>query len=202
MKVLKFVVPVLGLAACAAFAHADSIVIQLGAGTTGTLNGQDVVVDAGSITVPNLTLNVAQTVNFYTPTYDSICMTCSGTVDGTLKVSSLVVTDETVTGAGSGSFSQGYSDSGNGSGTNTFTPLASPSIDIALSNGDTLVITPLAGTADPVTAVEDVNGPVVQATLLLEKTPAAVTPEPPSVLLLLTGIGAASLFWFRRRLSY
>ena len=191
---------ILTLAAFAASAaHADTINVGLGAGTTGALNaGPDVVETVGGNFIYNLTLGVAATETFYTPVYEALCTTCSGTVTGTMTSSTLNIADTTVVGSGTGSFSQQYSDASSGP-SHTFTPLLSSAISIALTNGDTLVITPLAGTGSTESAPSITNGPAVSATFLLEKTTAAA-PEPSSALLLLTGFAAAGFLALRRRL--
>ena len=191
----------------ASTAYADTVDVQLGAGTTPALNsGHDVVETVGGNFSFNLTPGVATTETFYVPTYEALCVMCSGTVTGTLTSSNLNVTDTTVAGSGIGSFSQQFSDTGAGSGptaSDVFTPLLSSATSITLSNGDTLVITPLAGSAFSVADASVQNGPAVSATFLLEQTAAmtsSVTPEPPSVLLLLTGLGTVAFFSARNRL--
>lgn len=178
--------------------YADTINVQLGAGTTGALNaGPDVAETVGGNFNFDLTLNVPETETFYTPVYFALCTSCSGSVTGTLTSPTVNVSDTTVIGSGTGSFSQQYSDASSGS-TDTFTPLASPEVSIALSNGDTLVITPLLGMSSAETAVSINNGPAVSATFLLENT--AAVPEPSGVLPLLFGLGAIVLVAGRKRI--
>lgn len=189
----------LALFACGVVAKSDTIVIQLGSGSLSLGGGiPDQVQESGAIINPNLTLGTPVNQNFYTPIYtaSSNCTGCTGTLTGNLT-GNLVVTDQTVSGTGTGTFSQSFSDAISGS-THTFTPQASSAININLSNGDTLVITPSIGTGVGVTAGNTNNSTSASATFLLEKTPTAV-PEPSSLLLLLSGAGVAGLWAMRKR---
>lgn len=197
MQVFKGICLSLGFLAFGAIANADTITIQLGSGVLNFSGGvPDQVVESGAIINPALTLNVPSNLNFYTPTYNALCTTCTGTLSGNLTAN-LIVTDMTTSGSGSGSFSQSYMDVISG-GTHTFTPEASSTIDIALSNGDTLMITPLSGNSISVSTSGSNSSSTVAATFLLTKTVPSV-PEPSSSLLLLTGLGVATLCILRKR---
>jgi len=181
-----------------AFAKADSIVVQLGAGTSGLFSNGDEVQESGAILTPTLTLDVPETLSFYAPFYGALCTTCSGTVTGTLSTAlmGLIVTDESVFGTGKGTFAQGYSDTVAGS-THTFTAQASPEIDVQLSNGDTLEIDPLAGTGFQLSSGNQSTGVDISATFTLVKT--SSVPEPASAPLLLLAFSAMALLLRRSR---
>ena len=181
-----------------AFAKADNIVIQLGAGTTGLLGNGDEVQESGAILTPTLTLNTPETLSFYAPFYSALCTSCSGTVDGTLSTAALglIVTDQTVAGTGKGTFSQNYSDSVVGT-THTFTALASPEIDVLLSNGDTLEIDPLAGTGFQLSPINQETGAEITAKFTLVN--GSAVPEPAAITLLALGFAAIVFFSHRTR---
>jgi hypothetical protein len=189
----------LALTVFAAAAQADTIDVQLGAGTTGALNaGPDVVETVGGNFDYDLTLNVPTTETFYVPFYEALCTTCSGSVTGTLTSSTINISDSTVFGSGTGAFAQKYSDASSGD-VDTFTPLASSPISITLTNGDTLVITPLAGAASAQSAPSLADGTAVSATFLLEKT--AAVPEPSGVLPLLSALAAMVFLTAKKNLG-
>lgn len=197
MLKLKTSVLAVSFLAFTAIASADSITVQLGSGVLNLGPGiPDQVQEAGAVDLLALTLNVASTQTFYTALYGPNCTTCTGTLSGNLKAS-LIITDSSPAGTGNGIFSQGYTDSISG-GTHTFTPLASTAINIALLNGDTLTITPLAGAPDPITSA---GSEKVDATFLLHPTSSSAVPEPSSAFLLLTGIGVAGLLLRRKVVS-
>lgn len=195
MLKLKTTLLTAGFLAFTAIASADSVTVQLGAGVLNLGSGiPDQVQETGAVDPFTLSLNVPSTEKFYTALYGVHCTTCTGTLNGNLTAS-LIVTDASPFGTGMGTFSQDYSDAISG-GTHTFTPLGSTPINVALSNGDTLIITPLAGTADAVTTngTEDVS-----AMFELITTPKSnPVPEPSSAFLLLTGAGVAG-FLLRRK---
>jgi hypothetical protein len=186
-----------GLLALGSIASADSIAVQLGAGSLAITGAgvPDTVLDTGANTLSNLTLGIAQNVTFYTPLYNAFCTTCSGTFSGNLT-GALIVSDSTVNGSGTGNFSQNFTDSIPAAGGNhTFTPNASSAISVNLSNGDTLTITPLQGSGVVVATNATNNSTTVSATFLLSKT----APEPSSALLLLAGLPAAGLIFRKSR---
>lgn len=189
----------LGLTAAAA--QADSITIQLGAGTLTLGNGiPDEVLESGAIITPDLTLNVPETLTFYSPIYEANCTTCSGNLNGTLTSNGLVVYDSTNPGSGSGTFSQPFTDVISG-GTHTFTPEAGSPIHIALSNGDTLIITPLLSSGVAVSGGSINDATSISAKFLLETTPVSSVPEPSSLAFVFAGSGVAGLFGFLRKKS-